>query len=303
MSEAIEVDAATRIAHPSRASAYLELTRPRIAVMILVATSLGFILAQPEAGWPASGLLLMHTLVGTLMAAVGASALNQVLEADLDGRMTRTRDRPIPSGRLSAREGLIFGGLIGVGGVCYLVAYVNPLAGLLGGITYGGYAFVYTPMKRASWRSVYVGAIPGALPPVIGWTGATGSPTLEAWLLFGIVFVWQLPHFAAIAWLYREDYRRSGFPMLSVIDPTGTRLCRHMIVYSLVLVGVSLLPAWSAPVGPGYAVGAGLLGLAFVACGLVFARRRSTAAARLHLGASVAYLPALLGLMVLDKVT
>ncbi len=283
----------------SRAAAYLELARPGIAALVLMATLLGFALAPSVESGLSRLVLLLNTLLGTAMIATGANAINQWMEAEFDRRMVRTVNRPIPSGRLSRREALIFGLLIGGGGVCLLGLTVNYLTGVLGAVTLATYVLVYTPLKRKGWQSVFVGAVPGALPPVIGWAAADGAIAPQAWLLFGIVYSWQLPHFAAIAWLHRDDYRRAGFPMLSVIDASGTRIGRHMVGFCVVLLCVSLLPALQGMAGVTYGVGAAALGVAYLGCAIMFVTRKSTAAARFNLLASVVYLPALLGLMIL----
>ncbi len=196
---------------------------------------------------------------------------------------------------------MTFGFLIGAGGVLYLAVQANYLAGLLGGVTLATYVLVYTPLKRTNWHSVFVGAVPGALPPVIGWAGAAGSLTQQTWLLFGILYFWQLPHFASIAWLHRQDYGRAGYPMLSVIDASGTRTGRHMLLFSLVLLCVSLLPTVQGMAGVVYGVGAAVLGVAFLGCAVRFVRRKSAEAARFHLLASVVYLPALIVLMIVNR--
>ena len=284
----------------ARVTAYVELIRPRIAALVLTVTLLGFTLAPFHDCGLSPFMLLIHTLVGTAMVAGGASALNQSMEADYDRRMVRTMKRPVPSGRLRKTEAMTFGLLIGVGGVAYLAGQVNYLAAILGGIALATYVLLYTPLKRCGWQSVFIGAVTGAMPPVIGWAGAAGSLAAETWFLFAIIYVWQLPHFATIAWLHREDYRRAGFPMLSVIDAAGTRTCQHMLLFSMLLLGVSLAPALYGVTGALYAAGAGLSGVAFTGCGFFFARSKSTKAARFHLLASVVYLPTLFLLMILD---
>ncbi|MFQ5495160.1 MAG: heme o synthase [Phycisphaerae bacterium] len=302
MSETIEVtgDCATWIR--ARPAAYVELVKPRIAVMVIVVTGLGFCLALPRGADLAVLPLLLHTLLGTGLVGAGSNVLNQYFEAELDGRMVRTLNRPLPSGRLSSGEALAFGLSLSVLGVGYLCAMVNPLCGALGA---GGillYTFVYTPLKRWTPLSVFVGAIPGALPPVIGWCAVTGSVSAPAILLFAILFFWQLPHFASISWLYRGDYARAGFPMMPVVDPGGRRTSLHLITQTVALVMASLLPMFHGLAGPTYAVGAMVLGAAFLAFGGLFVCRKTAATARLHVLASVVYLPLLLTLMMLDRV-
>ena len=246
--------------------------------------------------------LLIHTLVATALVAAGANAINQFMEADLDAKMERTRNRPIPSGRLTRFEVAIFGWCLPLVGVVYLALAVNVLSATIAAVTFCTYAFVYTPLKRVTSMSVFVGAIPGALPPVIGWAAASGSVTIGGWLLFAIVFFWQLPHFVAIAWLYRDDYRRAGYPMIPVIDEEGTRTNLHMITHTVGLIIVSLLPAMASIAGPVYAVAAMILGMAFLGVGIVFVVRKTRRIARLHLLTSIVYLPCLLVIMTLDKV-
>jgi protoheme IX farnesyltransferase len=295
MSRALPIGGGARIC------AYVELTRPRIAALVLVATAVGYFFAIPPGGNGAMGPLCT-TLLGTLLLAAGSNALNQFLEAEHDGRMIRTMDRPIPSGRLCKHEVLAFGLLTGLGGIVILAVMVNGLCGALGAAALATYVLLYTPLKRKSWRSVLVGAVPGALPPVIGWAGATGSLSTPVWLLFAIVYLWQLPHFAAIAWLHREDYAAAGYPMLPVIDRSGVRTFRHLLFSTVLLVATTLLAAPLGMAGIAYTIGAAALGLAFFVCGLVLTVRRTSAAARLHLLGSIVYLPLLLGLLMLDRV-
>ena len=229
--------------------------------------------------------------------------MNQFLEAEFDGQMLRTQDRPLPSGRLSRAEALAFGVAIAATGLLYLALQVNALCSLLGGLTLASYVFVYTPMKRRTPLCVYIGAVPGALPPVIGWAAGGGSLSMEAWLLFAILFFWQLPHFAAIAWQYRDDYARGGYPMLSVMDRDGLRTSLHVITHSVGLLVMSVLPVVAGLNGAVYGVGAMMLGVAFLACGVVFVARKTPQVARLHVLASVTYLPLLFGLMMIDRTT
>ena len=292
---------AVPVAGLARVGAFVELARPRIAVLVLVATAVGYFFAIPPGAHGAMGLLVT-TLLGTLLVAAGSNALNQFIEARHDGRMIRTMNRPIPSGRLRKSEVLVFGLLTGIGGVAILATAVNSLCGVIGATTLASYVLIYTPLKRISWRSVLVGAVPGALPPVIGWAGATGSLSTPVCFLFAIVYLWQLPHFAAIAWLHREDYAAAGFPMLPVIDRSGVRTFRHLLLTTILLVAVTLLAVPLGLAGMPYTIGAAALGLAFFVCGLVLTFRRTSAAARLHLFGSIVYLPLLLGLLMWDRV-
>ena len=284
----------------ARATAFLELFNPRIAALVLVATAVGFYLAVPAGA--GMGFALVHTLLGTALVAAGANAFNQFLESEFDARMPRTAGRPLPSGRLNAGEVLWFAVAVSTAGVGYLALFANPLAAAVAAFTLLSYAFVYTPLKRRTSMCVFVGAIPGALPPVIGWAGATGTLAYETWLLFAIVFFWQLPHFMAIAWLYREDYRLGGYPMIPVIDADGTRTDLHMITHSVGLLAASVLPTLSGVAGVVYATGALVLGTAFLACGVLFVIRKTTEVARFHLVASITYLPLLCALLMIDKV-
>ena len=301
MSDVLQVGEATRVLMGRRVVAYWELTKPRIAGMVLIATALGFLLGLESVPALSDLALMLHAVVGTALVAGGANALNQYLEAEHDARMSRTAERPLPSGRLTGSEVLNFSVAMFVVGVVYLALQTNLLAALLATIAWVSYGFVYTPLKRKTTYCVHVGAIPGALPPVIGWAAGAGTLSMGAAMLFGVLLVWQLPHFASIAWLYREDYERAGFKIISVRDANGKRTSRHMLVYSLVLLLVSLLPAIYGSGSYLYGVGAALLGLAYLASGVWFRLRRTKEIARLSLLASVTYLPCLFILMMIDK--
>ena len=244
---------------------------------------------------------LVNALVGTGLVAAGAGVLNQVLERDVDALMRRTADRPIPAGRIDPDAALTLGVVVAVAGLAYLALTVNLLTSMLGAATLAAYVFVYTPMKRISSLATLIGAIPGAVPPMMGWTAARDSIDAGAWALFGILFLWQLPHFLAIAWMYRADYERGGFPMLPVLDPEGGRTARQMILYAAALVPVSLAPSALGLTGEVYFLGALALGLAFLGFAFAFDRARSGRAARHLLLVSVIYLPAILAVMVLDR--
>jgi protoheme IX farnesyltransferase len=277
---------------------YLILTKVRITALVLVTTAAGFLLASSARVDPA---LLAWTLLGTGLAASGAAALNQFLERDADARMRRTAGRPIPAGRMTPSRGLAVGIGLSVAGVAVLVLFVNVLTGLLALATVLLYVGVYTPLKRMTPLNTIIGAIPGAIPPVMGWTAVTGEAGLPAWVLFAILFLWQLPHFLAIAWIFRDDYRLGGFPMLPVLDPDGEATGRQVALYCAALVPVSLIPTFLGIAGPIYFFGALLLGLAFLGAGLMMAVRRRGKEARRVLLASVTYLPLLLALMVADR--
>jgi protoheme IX farnesyltransferase len=284
----------------SRLADYAELSKPRITLMVVLTTAAGFYLG---AGEHIELLVLLHALLGTGVIAAAASALNQVIERDSDARMLRTRTRPLPAGRMEIPAALAFGLALALLGAIYLAVAVNVLTALIGVATLGLYVLVYTPLKRRSSLCTIIGAVPGALPPVMGWTAATGSLSAEAWFLFAILFFWQLPHFLAIAWNYREDYARGGQPMLSVVDPGGASTARQIVLYCMALLPVSLAPSLVHLTGTLYFYGALGLGLAYLVAGVHAARTRSHAAALQLLRVSVIYLPALLALMTFDKVT
>lgn len=288
------------IAAPARAVDYVELTKPRITFMVVITTAAGYLLGADGEG---SVGALLHTILGTALVASAASALNQWLERDTDGKMGRTKDRPLPSGRLEPAAVLAFGVAVGVLGTAYLALFTNTLTAGLGLGTLLLYVLVYTPMKRVSSLCTIVGAVPGALPPVMGWASARDDLSTGAWVLFAVLFLWQMPHFLAIAWMYREDYRSGGQPMLPVIDPDGTRTARQMVLYCLALLPVSLLPSVIGLTGSTYFTGALLLGVAYLAASGYAAFHRTEESARALLRVSVVYLPILLGLMAASKVT
>ncbi len=274
-----------------------ELVKPRIVSMVLVTTAIGYYLGA--GGF--SGLVnLLLTLFGTALAAGGSAALNNYLERDIDAHMPRTMNRVLPSGRIDPSVVLSFGVLLVLSGVALLAWLVNLLAAFLVLLTAFLYVLVYTPLKKLTWWNTPIGAIPGALPPMVGWAAASNELSAGAWILFAILFIWQHPHFYAIAWMYREDYARAGFKMLSVVDPTGNRVFRQAIWFSLVLIPVSMLLSWLGITGDIYFVGAILIGAAMLAATVLLWNMRTLAAARRVLMASVFYLPALLGLILLD---
>jgi protoheme IX farnesyltransferase len=285
----------------SRLADYVALTKPRVAILVLFTVAAGAWLAcggQPDV------IALVHTLCGTALVAAGASALNQLLERHTDALMRRTEDRPLPAGRLHPAEVLAFGFGLGFMGLAYLAVVVRqPLALLVAAVTFAGYVFVYTPLKRKTSLNTLVGAVPGALPPVIGWTAMGGPLGPEAATLFLILFVWQVPHFLAIAWIYREDYARAGLRMLPVVDPRGNTTGRQMAIYCLALMPVSLAPVALRQAGTVYLIGAFALGGYFLARALAFMMRNSAFNARQALRASLIYLPALLALWLLEGLT
>lgn len=275
------------------------LTKPGITLMVTLTAGLGFLLAD---GAPFSVLLLIHTLLGTALVSAGASVLNQFLERDVDALMERTAQRPLPAGRMDAESALVFGSLLAVSGLVELAVAVNVLTALLGAVALVGYVFVYTPLKRITSLATVVGAVPGAIPPMMGWTAVTAEIDLAAWVLFAILFFWQMPHFLAIAWLCREDYARGGFPMISVNDPDGTSTARQATLYGAALVPVSLLPTLLGLMDGLYFAGALTLGLVYFAGAVGFAGNRSKERARRLLLASLLYFPGLLAVMLLDRI-
>ena len=285
-------------AERSRLADYLELSKPEVTSLILVATAVGFCAAS-SGQFRAD--LLAHTLLGTLLVAAGTAALNQFFERDADARMRRTDQRPLPAGRMAPGRALAFGVATGAAGVFYLATTTNRLAAGLALLTMLSYLLLYTPLKAKTPASTTIGAFPGAAPPLIGWAAATGELSLGAWVLYAILFLWQFPHFLAIAWMYREDYRRAGFLMLPVVEPDGLSTARRVVFCLLLLLPVSLLPSVVGLAGPLYLAGALLLGLAFFYCGLRLARTRTLVEARRLLRASVAYLPLLYGLLLVDR--
>jgi len=278
-----------------RVADLMELTKPRITFLVLVTTLVGFYMGSREG---MSLLLLFHTILGTGLVASGASALNQYFERDLDARMVRTRNRPLPDGRLLANEALLFSAVISAAGVGYLLYFVNTLTAALGAATLAGYVLVYTPLKRRTALCTLIGAFPGAAPPVMGWTAARGEVDAVALSLFAILFLWQMPHFFAIAWIFTEDYTRAGFS----IHVSGERTGRQIIFFCCVLIPISILPTVFGLTGMTYLVGAILLGFIYLGYGVAVALFRSNTYAHRLLRVSVLYLPALLVLMMLDKV-
>ena len=294
----MEVARASELAEaPSRAADFAELTKPRITSLVLVTAAVGYAVGGVGEFSAARFLIFM---AGTALLCAGASALNQFYERDTDARMVRTSRRPLPAGRMRPEEALAFGlGLSGAG--LALLIFINPLTLLLGALSLASYVLAYTPLKRVTSLSTVVGAVPGALPPLMGWAAARGSLGAAGWGLFAILFLWQLPHFLAIGWLYRDDYARGGFPMLAVTDRDGSSTGRQAVLYATALLPVTLAAGLLAAAGKGYLWGALVLGVAFLGCALLFAWRRSTAAARRLFFASVLYLPLVLGLMVFDR--
>jgi protoheme IX farnesyltransferase len=276
---------------------YVELAKPRLNLLVVVTSAGGFYLG---AGGIPSLFPLVAASVGTALVAGGASALNQVYERDTDALMDRTRSRPLPAGRVAPEDARTFGVSLSVIGLGILGSATNVLAALLALATLIVYLAVYTPLKRRSPMATLVGAVPGALPPLIGWTAGRGAPTLEGWVLFAIVFLWQIPHFMAIAWIYRDDYRKARFPTLSVLEPAGHRAGLHAVLYAAALLPVSLAPTAVGLAGWTYFWIALVLGAALVWVAARFASTRSDASARLLFFGSITYLPLVWAAMMID---
>ena len=282
----------------SRLADYAELAKPEVSSLVLASTLVGFYLgARGTLDW----VLLAHALVGTGLVAGGTGAFNQLLEREDDARMRRTAGRPLPARRLEPGAALRFAALLSAGGILYLALLVNGLASLLAFATWASYLFLYTPLKKRTTWCTAVGAFPGAMPPLIGWAAARGTLDPQAWVLYAILFLWQFPHFLSIAWMYREDYARGGIVMLPVVDPAGTATGRQIVAYALALLPVGVMPTFLGMAGPVYFLGALLLSLGFLWFSIRAARSHSNLHAKHLLHASVAYLPLLFALLMLDK--
>jgi heme o synthase len=282
----------------SRTNDFIALAKPRLNFLVVVSSLAGYLMAG---GDTANAVRLVLMLAGTALVASGASAFNQVIERGPDSLMKRTRLRPVPDGRLQPGEALVFATAMSAGGLLMLAAGVNLLSAAVACATLLTYALVYTPLKRRSSFATVVGAIPGALPPVIGWAAASGTLSPGAWVLFGIVFLWQLPHFLAIAWIYRDDYARAGFPMLPVVEPDGRSTGRQALLYCAALLPVSLAPTLVGMTGTGYFLAALVLSLLFLGLTVKFARTRAIPDARRLFFGSIIYLPILWILMIAGR--
>jgi protoheme IX farnesyltransferase len=278
---------------------FSELFKARLTFLVLLTTLVGFYVGCRGL---VDYLLMLHTLLGTALVAAGASALNQLFEWKYDAQMRRTQDRPLPSGRLQPRTVLQIGCASAAAGLIYLALAVNLTTSLLGAVSLLSYLFVYTPLKRVTWLNTLAGAIPGALPPLMGWVAARGELGRGGLTLFAIQAFWQLPHFLAIAWIYRDEYAKAGFKMLPVLDPQGQRTSRHTVGYTFALLPISLLPYVFGLAGSVYLFGALLLGLIFIWFAIQFCRQVTVRSARQLFFASIVYLPSLLGVMALDKI-
>jgi len=282
-----------------RLSSYLNLCKPGIVRMVGVTAAFSFLLARPDVegyGW----MRLISALIGIMGAAAGSAVLNNVLERDLDARMDRTRNREIPSGRILPEHALGFGLALTMGSVIWLLWQVNLLTAFLVLFTAFLYVLVYTPLKTRTWLNTTIGAIPGAMPTLCGWSAAMNTLDFGAWVMFAILFAWQHPHFYAIAWIYRDDYAKAGYKMLSVVDRNGQRLFIQVLLFSMLLVAVSLLPAFMDISGKLYFLGALALGLYVLAASLRFIIRHTRREARRLLVSTIIYLPSLLGVILLD---
>jgi heme o synthase len=298
MKVSAEVFNPNAVQEKSWAAVFADLIKARLTTLVLLTTLVGFYL-----GWRGAMnyLLMFHTLFGTALVAAGAAALNQWLERDYDAKMRRTASRPLPSGRMQPATVVILGGVMSVLGLAYLAVAVNSLTSVLGAVTLISYLFIYTPLKRMTWTNTLVGAIPGALPPLMGWTAARNELGGEGWALFAILAFWQLPHFFAIAWLYRDEYARAGFVMLPNIDADGRRTAQQSVSNTIALVIASLLPFVLGMSGRIYLAAALVLGAGFLLCAIQFSRQLTQARARQLFIASILYLPLLLTAMVCDK--
>jgi protoheme IX farnesyltransferase len=299
MKEASAEILSTATGEKSWTSVFADLVKARLTTLVLLTTLVGFYL-----GWRGAMnyTLMLNTLTATALVAAGASALNQLLEREYDAKMRRTQSRPLPSGRLQPTTVAIFGGACSVAGLVYLALAVNLLTSVLGAVTLVSYLFIYTPLKRVTWLNTAIGAVPGALPPLMGWTAARNELNSEGWALFAILFFWQLPHFFAIAWMYRDEYAKAGFKMLPAVDADGSRTAQQAVSNTLALLAVSLFPFVFKMAGTTYLVGALVVGVVFLWAAIQFSRQLTLARAKQLFFASIIYLPLLLALMVWDKV-
>lgn len=286
------------VSEKSLTAVFSDLVKARLTTLVLLTTAVGF-----YAGWrgPMDFILFFNTLAGTALVAGGAAALNQLLEREHDAKMRRTQDRPLPSGRLQPTTVAIFGGVSSVAGLIYLAMAVNLLTSVIGAVTLVSYLFIYTPLKRVTWLNTAIGAIPGALPPLMGWAGARNELSGEGWALFAILAFWQIPHFFAIAWMYRDDYAKAGFVMLPNIADGGRRTAQQTVSHALALFIVSLCPFLFKMAGPVYLAGAVVLSAGFLFCAVQFSRQLTLGRARQLFLASIVYLPVLLAILCLDK--
>jgi len=283
----------------TRSAAFWALTKPDVTLLVVITTALGYFAGSRG---PFDYVALIHVTLATLLLSAGTSGMNQYIERAADAQMRRTASRPLPSGALSGREALAFSIAFASTGLLWLFVLVNPLAGLLGAASCITYLTLYTPLKTRTPWCTFVGAFPGAVPPLIGWAAARNSLGGPAWLLFAILFFWQFPHFLAIAWIYREDYARAGIRMLPVVDPSGRSTFRQIVFYAVMLIPVSLLPTVTGMAGVHYLFGALVLGLVLLQMSLWAAREQTNRSAMWLMHATVVYIPVLLALLVFDKI-
>lgn len=294
-----EIQTTKAISVKEKLSAYFELTKPRIAFMLVLTAAAGFYLGSNGAfDWK----LFLNSMAAITLLAFGVATLNQFIERNIDGLMKRTANRPLPSGRLSAAEALIFGIVLCAAAEIYLFFAVNALTAILGLIVIVGYVLLYTPLKTRTSASTAIGALPGAIPPMIGFTAAADAITLEAWVMFAILFLWQFPHFLAIAWMYREQYAKAGILMLPVVEPEGKITARQIVIFTILLLPVSVAPFFLQFAGVFYLIGAILLGGWFLSASIRAARAKTVSHSRKLLLVSVLYLPLIFALLVFDHV-
>lgn len=293
------IDGAPAIGVRTRALAFLELTKPRIAFLLVLSSAAGFYMASAGRF---DTLLFVHSMVAITLLAFGVSTLNQYIERQIDVLMTRTATRPLPTKKITPTEALVFGIVQCIAAEAYLFVLVNTLTAILGLLVIIGYVFLYTPLKTKTSLSTVIGAIPGAMPPLMGWTAASGEITLVAWALFVTQFLWQFPHFLSIAWLYRDQYAKAGILMLPVVEPTGKLTARQIVLFTIMLVPASLAPYFFHAAGLVFLIGAALIGFWFLWVSIQAARARTDETARKLLLVSVIYLPLLFLLLVVDKV-
>ncbi len=295
----VDIQETKAIGLREKLAAYFELTKPRIAFMLVLTSAAGFYLGANK-GFDA--MLFINSMVGILLLAFGVATLNQVCEKETDALMERTAKRPLPTQKISSTEALVFGVSLCVVAEIYLAFLVNALTAVLGLIVIIGYVLLYTPLKTRTSASTAVGALPGALPPLMGWTAAANEITLGAWVLFAILFLWQFPHFLAIAWMYREQYAKAGILMLPVVEPSGKITAQQIVIFTILLLPVSLAPFFIGFAGLIYLIGASLLGAWFLWTSVEAARAKSIEKAKKLLLVSVIYIPLIFLLMVFDKI-
>lgn len=292
-----EIQESKEIGFREKLAAYLELTKPRIALMLVLTSAAGFYLGSDK-GFDIA--LFINSTIGITLLAFGVATLNQVIEKRTDALMDRTANRPLPTGKISSLEALVFGVVQCVVAELYLLLLVNGITALLGLVVIVGYVLLYTPLKTKTSASTAIGAIPGAMPPLMGWTSASNEITMGAWILFAILFLWQFPHFLAIAWMYREQYAKAGIKMLPVVEPSGRITAQQIVIFTIILLPVSLAPYFFGVSGIVYLIGASILGLWFLWSSIQAARSKTNEKARKLLLVSVLYLPLIFALMVFN---